>query len=71
MKKLIIIGAGGMGRAIYNLAVECKEFGIEYVIKGFVDDNIYALDEFRGFLPIINTIKDYQICVFASLHVAK
>jgi sugar O-acyltransferase (sialic acid O-acetyltransferase NeuD family) len=61
MKKLIIIGAGGMGRAIYNLAMLSKGYGSEYEIKGFIDDNINALVEFEGFPSILNTIKDYQI----------
>ena len=69
MKKLIIIGAGGMGRSIYNLARECAGFGNDYELKGFIDDNIHALDEFEGYPPIIGTIKDYQVLnedVFAS-----
>jgi sugar O-acyltransferase (sialic acid O-acetyltransferase NeuD family) len=61
MKKLIIIGAGGMGRAIYNHAMECKGFGIDYAIKGFIDDNVHALDEFEGYPSIIDTINDYKL----------
>jgi len=63
MKKLVIIGAGGMGRAIYDLAVVSNGYPIEYEIKGFIDDNINALDEFEGFPSILSTINDYQISV--------
>jgi len=61
MKKLIIIGAGGMGRSIYTLALECPGYNSDYELKGFIDDNIHALEEFEGYPPIIETIKDYQV----------
>ena len=37
MKNLVIIGAGSYGREIYNLALECKGYGTDFIIKGFVD----------------------------------
>ena len=61
MKNLIIIGAGGMGRSIYNLALECLGYGTEFGIKGFIDDNLFALSNYKGYPPIIGTIRDYQI----------
>jgi sugar O-acyltransferase (sialic acid O-acetyltransferase NeuD family) len=59
MKNLIIIGAGGMGREIFNLATLCKGFNSEYKIKGFLDDNKDALQGFAGYPPVINTISNY------------
>ena len=59
MKHLIIIGAGGMGRTIYNNALESKGYGDAFEVKGFIDDNLYALDGFPNYPPIIDTIKDY------------
>lgn len=59
MKQLIIIGAGGMGRTMYSNALESIGYGEKFVVKGFIDDNIYALDDFSNYPPIIGTIKDY------------
>lgn len=60
MKNLIIIGAGGFGREIHNLARSCKGYGEEFIIKGFINDVTDALDGIDGYTPIIGTIKDYQ-----------
>ena len=60
MKQLIIIGAGGMGRTLYDMARESVGFGTEYVIKGFIDDNIAALDGFENYPPMLGTISGYQ-----------
>lgn len=60
MKNLIIIGAGGMGRTIFSNAIESVGYGDQFVVKGFIDDNIHALDGYPNYPPIIDTIKDYQ-----------
>lgn len=60
MKHLIIIGAGGMGRTVYSNALESVGFGETFDIKGFIDDNLNALDEFPNYPPVIATIKDYR-----------
>lgn len=59
MKSLVIIGAGGCGRELYFLAKESLGYGEEFVIKGFIDDNIYALDGFDGYPPMLGTVGDY------------
>ena len=59
MNKLIIIGAGGMGRTMYDLAKESIGFAKDFEIKGFLDDNLNALDTFEYYPPVIGTIKDY------------
>jgi sugar O-acyltransferase (sialic acid O-acetyltransferase NeuD family) len=61
MKNLIIIGARGFGREIYNVATQCKEFNNEWVIKGFLDDNKNALDGFENYPPILASVEDYEI----------
>ena len=69
MKHLIIVAAGGMGRTVYSMAKECIGYGDIFDIKGFIDDNLHALDGFENYPPIIGTIKDYQVQadeVFAS-----
>lgn len=62
MDHLVILGAGGMGREVYHLAVSCSGFGTQYDIKGFLDDNLKALDGFEyPYPPILATISDYVI----------
>ena len=60
MKKLIIIGAGGMGRTFYSNALESVGYGEIFEVKGFIDDNLEALDGFPNYPPLLGTIKDYQ-----------
>ncbi|KAA6322020.1 putative acetyltransferase EpsM [termite gut metagenome] len=62
MKNLIIIGAGGMGREVYNLAIQCPEYNTDFIVKGFLDDNINALDKFDNYYPpILRDIKNYCV----------
>ncbi len=60
MKNLIIIGAGGMGRTVYSNALESVGYGEGFTIKGFIDDNLQALEGFENYPPIIGSIGDYQ-----------
>ena len=61
MKNLIIIGARGYGRVIYNLAISCKGYNNEFKIKGFLDDMSGALDGFATYPPIISSVEDYIV----------
>jgi sugar O-acyltransferase (sialic acid O-acetyltransferase NeuD family) len=61
MKNLVIVGAGGFGREVLNLAIDCNKLMNNYNIKGFVDDNIFALDNFTGYPPVLSSIKEYKI----------
>ena len=60
MKNLIIIGAGGFGRTLYSNAIESVGYGENFVVKGFIDDNLLALDGFPNYPPVIGSIRDYQ-----------
>lgn len=60
MKNLIIIGAGGMGRTVYSNALESVGYGEKFLVKGFIDDNLQALDVFPNYPPVIGTIKGYE-----------
>lgn len=60
MKHLIIIGAGGMGRVMYDMARESLGYKTTYDIKGYIDDNTHSLDTYRGYPPILGTIVDYE-----------
>lgn len=60
MKQLIIIGAGGMGRTFYDMARESVGYQTDYIIKGFIDDNLAALEGFKNYPPVLATINGYQ-----------
>lgn len=62
MKNLVIIGAGGMGRTFYDLSRESTGYNETFIIKGFIDDNLNALDSYTNYPPVIGTIKDYTPC---------
>lgn len=59
MKNLIIIGARGFGREVYNTALESLGFGESFEVKGFLDDKSDALDGYNGYPPIISSVEEY------------
>lgn len=60
MKELVIIGAGGMGRSVYDLALESKGYSDKFIIKGFIDDDLTALDSYDNYPPLLGKIGDYE-----------
>jgi sugar O-acyltransferase (sialic acid O-acetyltransferase NeuD family) len=60
-QNLIIIGAGGSGRTIYQIATECTGYRNDFDIKGFLDDDPSALDNFEGYPPVLSPISEYEI----------
>ena len=78
MKNLLIIGARGFGREVYNTALEGIGYGEEYIIKGFLDDEFGALDGYEGYPPIIDSVENYKIetddvfiCALGDVHYKK
>lgn len=59
MKNLIIIAAGGMGRTLYDMSRESMGYGEEFVVKGFIDDNLHTLDGFVNYPSILDRITTY------------
>ena len=59
MKYLVIVGAGGMGRTVYDIAKESIGYKKEFLIKGFINDLSDVLDKYHNYPPILGTIKDY------------
>ena len=57
MKKIVIIGAGGFGREMLAWA---RQSGALWPVKGFIDDNLHALDQFKKNVPILGTVRDYE-----------
>lgn len=61
MKQLVIIGARGFGREVFNSACESVGYGTEFVVKGFLDDKKDALNGYEGYSPILDTVESYNI----------
>ena len=51
----------GMGRTIYSIALNSIGYVKDFSIKGFIDDNLSALKDFKGYPPILNRIDSYMI----------
>lgn len=60
MKNLLIIGARGWGREIFGMLPDCKGYGSDFIVKGFLDDKADALDQFDGYPPIIDSVEHYE-----------
>lgn len=60
MKDLIIVGAGGFGRETIYLAERINENNPQWNIKGFIDDNLSALDNVTCDYPIMGRIQDWM-----------
>ena len=63
MKQLLIVGARGWGREVYDAAIKTKAYlDGEYIIKGFLDSKSDAFEGLRGdYPPIICSPEDYEI----------
>ncbi|MEG1433498.1 MULTISPECIES: sugar O-acyltransferase [Eubacterium] len=59
MKKLIIVGAGGMGRKLYECVRKLNCKNKRWEIIGFIDDNLNTLQGKKCDLEIIGTIKEW------------
>jgi len=75
MKNLIIIGARGFGREVFNLARKSSDYQKKFSIKGFLDDKTDALDRFDNYPPIIESAESYIpqkndlfVCALGNVH---
>ncbi len=75
MKNLILIGAGDWGQEVHSWIHESIQYGIEYIFKGFIDDNVNVfaksnldsnlyLGSINSYIPDEN---DVFICTIANL----
>lgn len=60
MKDLIIVGASGFGREVLQVCQIINKVSQRWNIKGFLDDNLKALDGYPCDYKVIGTIKDWQ-----------
>ncbi len=58
MKHLIIIGARGFGREVYNLYKDCSYSNMN--CKGFLDDKTDALTGYNNYPPILSSVESYM-----------
>lgn len=61
MKHLLIIGARGFGREVYDLAMDCIQAGADFDVKGFLDDKKDALEGLGEYPPILSSVEEYEI----------
>ena len=61
MKNLVIIAAGGCGREVLQWAKDINEIEHRWNIKGFLDDNLEALEGLRCDVSILSTIDEYDV----------
>ncbi len=60
MKNLLIIGARGFGREVFDMVKDCRGYGTDFAVKGFLDDKKDALDGFSGYPSIVSSPEDYE-----------
>ena len=61
MKHLLIIGARGWGREVFDIADACIKSGADFEVKGFLDDKADALDGYGNYPPIIGPVESYAV----------
>ena len=61
MKHLLIIGARGFGREVYNYALSSIGYGEVFDVKGYLDGKRDALDGYEGYPTILSSVEDYEV----------
>lgn len=61
MKHLLIIGARGYGRGLYDIVRDLPEYGTEFDVKGYLDDKTDALQGYLNYPPIIDSVENYIV----------
>jgi len=73
LSELVIVGAGGFGRELLQWVKDINSHNPRWIIKGFIDDNLEALNGYDVDYQIIGRIVEWMPCeseVFA-LAIAK
>lgn len=60
MKELIVVGAGGFGRELLHWIKAINREHKKWIIKGFIDDNLGALDGYECDYQVIGRIDSWQ-----------
>lgn len=60
-RKLIVVGAGGCGREVAQIAVDARAAGNpDWALAGFIDDDPAALSGHNALVPLVGSISDWQ-----------
>ena len=57
---LVIIGASGLAREVYDLAITCYGSNPEFKIKGFLSDGPSTIES-MGYPKVLNTVSGYTV----------
>ena len=60
MKNLVILGAGGLAREVYDLANYCYGNDPDFRIRGFLSDGPSNIESY-GYPPVLATVNSYEI----------
>ena len=60
MKKVLIINASGFGRTVASLAESDAAFGVEWTIKGFLDDRDISPKNGQGYWKVVGSPMTHQ-----------
>lgn len=60
MKDIIIVGAGGFGRELLQWIKDINKVEEKWIVKGFIDDDIHALDGIACDYKVIGTIHEWM-----------
>jgi sugar O-acyltransferase (sialic acid O-acetyltransferase NeuD family) len=60
MKRLLIMGASGLAREVYDLAMACNKEDPDFEIKGFLSDGPSNIEE-MGYPAVIGKILNYEV----------
>lgn len=60
MKDIIIVGASGFGREMVRYIEDINAVKPTWNLKGFIDDNLQALDDYPCDYKVLGTIKDWN-----------
>ncbi len=58
-QELYIVGAGGFGRELYCWLKDCPEWNRDWVFRGFLDDQLSALDDFDYEAGVVGPIQGH------------
>lgn len=61
MNSLLIVGAGKLGREVFNWATQTLATRTDLKVEGFLDSRGSILSEFTGYPPIISSVEDYTV----------
>lgn len=59
MKHLLIIGARGYGRGLYDIVKDMPGFGSAFDVKGYLDSDKNILGHYNNYPPIIDSVENY------------